>query len=156
MKEQGFTYIELIISLSIGLLLIPAFYFCAQLLEKEVKQMMGQARLSMEYQQFLHDFQDEVKQGTNFRTVQGALLFDLPTGDTVRYELKKRQIIRSIKKEDEVRFQGRTILLSHVYFVLFKPERSGVSLEIGLQNWYADFEMKIFIYGRDREIYEKK
>ncbi|SFJ07158.1 Putative Competence protein ComGF [Thermoflavimicrobium dichotomicum] len=104
----------------------------------------------MEYRAFLSYVQNEVKQGAHFRTENGALLFELPSGETIRYEQKNRQVIRRVKKANEKHFKGTMILLQHVYLILFIPDKSGVLLDVGLQSWSADLEMKIYIHGRSR------
>lgn len=146
--EQGFTYIELVLSLSALVLMLPALFFAVQTLEKEFKKMMGQERLQMEYLAFNAWVQDELRQGNHFRLQGGALLFDLPTGETVRYEVKKRQVIRSVKAKGESRFKGTTIILRHVYFIAFIPGEKEVAIDIGLQNWHASLDLRVTIAGR--------
>ncbi|SEN06514.1 hypothetical protein [Lihuaxuella thermophila] len=147
-NEQGFTYIELVLSFFVLVLLLPALFFAVHTLEKELKKMMGQERLQMEYLAFHAWVQDELRQGSRFRLQGGAMLFDLPTGETVRYEVKKRQVIRSVKAKGETTFKGMTIILRHVYFIAFVPGKKEVVIDVGLQNWHASLDFSVTVAER--------
>lgn len=102
----------------------------------------------MEYMSFMAQFQDEVKQGSHFGSDGRVLWFDVPTGETIRYQLEKRELIRSVRKEGEQTFKGRTMVLQHVYFISFVAEQGEVIIDLGLQNWYRSLEVKTTIKGR--------
>ncbi|MBA4493272.1 hypothetical protein ACFO25_06640 [Paenactinomyces guangxiensis] len=147
-NDRGFTYIELVISLSLLVLLLPALFFSARTLETEIKKLVSHHRLQMEYIAFVTSVQAEIRQGRGFRTDEGALLFDLPTGETIRYKWQKRQVVRSVKKKGETAFKGMTVLANHVYFITFVPGRDKVMIDIGLQNWNANLDMSVAVAGR--------
>ncbi|WP_131924095.1 hypothetical protein [Hazenella coriacea] len=93
--------------------------------------------------------QEEIKQGKGFHTdQQQALIFDLSNGDQIRYQLKGRKIIRSVKVKGENTFQGYTVLMNHVYMVVFIPDQNRVTFDIGLQNWHTSLEIMTTISGR--------
>ena len=111
-EERGFSYVELAVALSLLVILIPAVMSFGLLMESNTKQMIGRQQLMMEAEAFLADLRNEVRQGTNFRlSKENWLEFDLPSGETVRYRLDKRRIIRSLRGVDEAQFRGTTICL---------------------------------------------
>jgi hypothetical protein len=110
--------------------------------------MIGQEQLMTTYTAFISFIQNDLKQGRNFHSEHGALFFQLPSGKMIKYELKRRQVIRSVKKPGEKKFKGHMVLLQEVYMVLFIPDAAGVRVEVGMQNWHADLYMKTYIHGR--------
>lgn len=116
-------------------------------------RIIGHQQLAMEAEGFLSDVRDEIRQGSDFRlSSQHWLEFDLPSGETVRYRLDQRRIIRSLRAADGTQFQGTTILLHDVYYFACVPDEEGVEMEVGLQNWHTDLSVKTYIRGRvDKE-----
>ncbi len=148
-EERGFSYVELAVALSLLVILIPAVMSFGLLMESNTKQMIGRQQLMMEAEAFLADLRNEVRQGTNFRlSKENWLEFDLPSGETVRYRLDKRRIIRSLRGVDEAQFRGTTILLHDVYLFNCVPDHKGVEIEIGLQNWESDITLQTYLRSR--------
>jgi hypothetical protein len=137
------------VALTLLIVMIPALTTFQWVMESRGKRMMDRQGLQAEADVFTADVRDDLRQGTNFRlSKQGWLLFDLPTGETVRYKEKARRLIRSVRAPGESRFKGTTVMLQDVYFVSFQPTNEGVWLDIGLQNWHSDLDMKVFVRGR--------
>lgn len=148
-SEGGVTYVELAIALSLVVLLIPAVMSLSLLIESGTKQIVGRQQLMMESEAFLADLRNEVRQGRNFRlSKENWLEFDLSSGESVRYRLDKRRIIRSLRGADDVQFHGTTILLQDVYFFACTPDSNGVEIEVGLQNWESDLILKTYLRSR--------
>lgn len=147
MNEHGYSYIEFTITFSLLIFLIPALYFCSNILEQEFKKYMAQERLQMEFISFQMFVQNELKKGQDFSLRNGGLEIRLPT-EVVRYEQKKREIIRSVKAPNEKQFKGYTILLQHVYLASFIPDQAGVTMEIGMQNWLASIDVTTYVGKR--------
>ncbi|MEW9033601.1 MAG: hypothetical protein AB2404_12905, partial [Planifilum fimeticola] len=147
--EQGFTYVELAVVLSLVVLLIPVVFSVGHMVEAEMKEGIGRQQLQEEVSAFVSDVRDELRRGSHFRlSPEGWLLFDLPTGETIRYKHDRRRVIRSVRKPGETRFSGTTVLLQEVYYAGFYPDQDGVWLDLGLQNWYADLNVKTYVRGR--------
>jgi hypothetical protein len=146
--EQGFTYIEMVISLTILIAIIPTLFFVGNTYHDELKHLSGQYRLQKEYIHWMLFVQNELKQGSAFHNEGTALVFDLPSGDAIRYEWKDRQVLRSVKKKGTSSFQGRTILAYHVDKIAFVPSGNGVHLDICLQNRDARFALRTTIMAR--------
>lgn len=150
-EERGFTYVELAVALSLAVLLIPVVFSLGHMLEAEMKKGMGRQQLQEEASAFLSDARDELRRGFRFRlSPEGWLLFDLPTGEIVRYKHDRRRVIRGVRKPGESRFSGTTVLLQEVYYAGFYPDGDGVWLDLGMQNWYADLKVKTYVRGRVR------
>ncbi len=148
-EERGFTYVELAVALSLVVLLVPAVMSLGLLIESGTKQIIGRQQLMMEAEAFLADLRNEVRQGNGFRlSGENWLEFDLPSGETVRYRLDKRRIIRSLRGADEAQFRGTTILLQDVYLFTCVPDKEGVEIEIGLQNWESDITLQTYLRSR--------
>lgn len=132
-------------------LLIPAVFSLGHMLEAEMKKAVGRQQLQEEASAFLSDARDELRRGVHFRLSPGGwLLFDLPTGETIRYKHDRRRVIRGVRKPGETRFSGTTVLLHDVYYAGFYPDGEGVWLDLGLQNWHTDISVKTYIRGRVR------
>lgn len=147
--DQGFTYVELAVVLSLLLLIIPVVLAVSLDLEQALKQLIAEQELRSEAEAFATDIQKDVQRGNHFRlSPEGWLLFDFPTGETLRYRHDRRRVIRSVKKPGHSAFRGTTVLLHNVYFISFHPHRGGVSIDLGMQNWHGDVEREFFIRGR--------
>ncbi|MFS8513963.1 MAG: hypothetical protein LOD87_09615, partial [Planifilum fulgidum] len=115
--ERGFTYVELAVTLSLVVLLIPVVLSLGDAVEAGMKEGMGRIQLQEEASAFVSDVRDELRRGSRFRlSPEGELLFDLPTGETIRYKQDRRRVIRSVRKPGETRFSGTTVLLQEVYY----------------------------------------
>lgn len=150
-SERGAIYLEAILSLMMISMVIPVFFFAAQLLRQEVDKQIEEQRLRGEYLTFLSFAQRELKTANQFRVQQGALLFELPTGETVRYEQKKGQIVRQRKQVDSPHFQGHTVLLQYVDQVFFTPDQQGVAMTIYLKKKKVVAIMETYITARKND-----
>ena len=132
-SEAGFTYVELAVALSLVVVLIPAVMTLGLVVQSGSNRIIGHQQLAMEAEGFLSDVRDEIRQGSDFRlSSQHWLEFDLPSGETVRYRLDQRRIIRSLRAADGTQFQGTTILLHDVYYFACVPDEEGVEMEVGI------------------------
>lgn len=110
---------------------------------------MNEQRLQMEWLSCYTWMQKEIKQGVHFRTQGEALLFDLPTGETVRYQWKDGKMIRQVKSATEPNFQGYTLLLQHVKAFRLIPKNHGVWVAFTLQDSRkSQFHVQTYIHGR--------
>lgn len=140
---------ELAVVLIIVSILIPAVFSVQYGLESQLKKGFYRHQLQAEAQQFNADVRDEIRQGINFRlSEKGWLLFELPSGETVRYKQDKRRLLRGIRSDQGEKFQGVTVLLQDAYWVGFEPDDEGVWVEIGLQNWHSDLKIRRYYRGR--------
>ncbi|TCW37628.1 hypothetical protein [Laceyella sacchari] len=147
--DAGFTYVELMIAFMLLLLLLPALFFIAHAFETNLKTFVGQQELQLEYMAFRPLVERDIAQAIHIVTMEGGVLELIhPDGKAVRYQTSNRQVIRRVKEAGANRFSGATVVLRHVYYMGFHPERRGVRLDMGLQNWLADLDIKIFIAGR--------
>lgn len=147
-NERGYTYIELTITLSLLIVLFPAVFFLTNTLEAEFKKMVNREQLQMEYMAFHAFMMREINQATRFRLQGKDVIVDLPTGESIRYQFKKRQIMRSVKRCGEMHYLGTTIVLQHVYFCAIVPDENGVYIDVGLQNWYSSLDLNTYIGKR--------
>jgi hypothetical protein len=147
-QEQGFTYVEIVISLAILVVILPSLLFVANTYQHELKRLSRQHRLQMEYTHFMMFVQNELKQGSDFRGEGGNLVFRRSSGDTIRYEWKEQQVVRSVQKKGSSVFQGRTILAYHVDSVAFVPSVDGVMIDICLQDRDARLALSTTIMAR--------
>ncbi|PTX65026.1 hypothetical protein C8P63_101250 [Melghirimyces profundicolus] len=135
--------------LSLLALMIPVFLAVGLELEKGVKKITAEEELRSEAGAFTADVREDIQRGRNFRlSPEGWLLFDLPSGETVRYKQHRRRVIRSVRPPGHTAFRGTTVLVHHVYFISFEPRRDGVGIELGMQNWHGDYDRKFFVGGR--------
>ncbi|MFC4076622.1 pilus assembly FimT family protein [Salinithrix halophila] len=147
--QGGFTYVELAVVMAVLVILIPVIFSLEYVMEKELKKGFYRHQLQAEVAQFTADVRNEVRRGRRFRlSSEGWLLFDLPSGDTVRYKQYRRRLIRSIRPSSERKFRGTTIVLQNVYFSGFEPDREGVWVETRLQNWHSDLSIRRYFRGR--------
>ncbi|SFS80063.1 hypothetical protein SAMN05444972_10819 [Marininema halotolerans] len=148
-EEKGFTYVEIAIVMTILTLLIPAIFSFEYGLERQLKKGFYRQQLGAEIQQFVADVRDEIRQGQDFRlSNEGWLLFDLPSGETVRYKQDKRRLLRGVRSKEGSGYQGTTILLQDAYWIGFEPDQDGVWFEVGLQNWHSDLKVRRYFRGR--------
>lgn len=146
--ERGYTYIELTISLSLLIILFPAVFFLSHTLEAEFRKLMSREELQMEYRIFHASLASEIAQATRLSLEGKNLVLDFPTGESARYEFKKRQLIRSVRRPGDMVFRGVTIVLQHVYFSTLVPDENGVYVDVGLQNWYSHLDLSTYIGKR--------
>lgn len=145
--EEGFMYVEWMISLSLLLFLIPTIYFLSTNMEQDLKEMMDRKRLQMEWIAFYRFAKKEIAKGSHFQYQYPALVFQLPDGMHVKYEQKKRWLVRSVRGRGQSLFKGNTIVLQQVYQSVFVPRGEGVYMEVQLQAWYATAKMHTFFSG---------
>ncbi|MGI6475288.1 MAG: hypothetical protein ACOX0J_13945 [Thermoactinomyces vulgaris] len=105
-KEAGFTYIEFCIVLSALIVFLPALFFVSSTTEKEIKEMIHHSRLEMDYLSFLVWLEKDVQKGVHFRETDGVLYIEQDQQVMIRYMLKDRRLIRSVKKPEDKGFQG--------------------------------------------------
>lgn len=134
------------VTTALWMLMIPIVFTVAFTLESSLKKQIGRVQLQMEANAFVSDIRDEIRGAVRVRSgTDGALWLDRPDGSIVRYQLKKRRVIRDVCHPGERSFSGTTVLLHEVYFLSFVPAEDGVKVEVGLQNWYADLEVFTFV-----------
>lgn len=150
-KEAGFTYIEFCIVLSVLILFLPALFFVSLTAEREIKEMIHHSRLEMDYLSFLVWLEKDVQKGVRFQEENGLLYIEQEQEVIVRYSLKDRRLIRSVKKPEEKDFRGTTIVLDNVYYAHFLPDGKGVKFNVGLQNWYTHQEFESYFSKRSQE-----
>lgn len=137
------------VTLFIVLLIIPAIFFCLVSLLGDSQKIMSSQRLQLNWLSCHAWMQKEIKQGSQFRTEQEALLFELPTQETVRYRYEKGRVVREVKKPADQNFRGYTVLLQHVDGFRFVPYRQGVLVAFTLQDLRkASFSVQTYIGGR--------
>lgn len=127
------------------LVMIPVIFFCLFQFVSEGKKLMEHERSQMNWLSCYMWMQKEVKRGQRFRTDKEALLFDLPTGETIRYRWDDGRIVRQIQKHKSQSFQGYTVLLQQVKAFRFFPYQSGVLMAFTFHN---DYTVHTFIQGR--------
>lgn len=136
-------------SLFILLIMFPAIFFYFLSLVTDGQKVMDDQRLQMEWLTCYTWMQKEIKQGIHFRTKDEALLFDLPTGETIRYQWKAGKIIRQVKSPAEADFRGYTLLLQHVEAFRFIPKNDGVLVAFSLQDVRKNrLNVQTYIHGR--------
>lgn len=113
-----------------------------------IKKEMEKERLQMEWMAFVPQLERDVREGVRFYRQDDALIIDLSSEKSVRYELKKRQIIRSVKNQGDSHFRGNMLVLQDVYYAVFLPETEGVFVDIGLQGWYTHLDFLLFLSKR--------
>jgi len=144
-KEKGFTYVELVICLTLFSILVPVIFFTFSNLNFSIKKIINRNALALQYLSFISWFEKEVKEGRDFKVQDNSLTFFLPNNSLVKYELKKRKIFRSVYNSKDRCFKGVTILLDNVYYVIFLNYKNGVYIDLGLQNWYTTIEFSKYI-----------
>lgn len=150
-KEAGFTYIEFCVVLSVLILFLPALFFVSLTAEKEIKEMIHHSRLEMDYLSFLIWLEKDVQKGVRFQEKNGLLYIEQDQNVIIRYSLKDRRLIRSVKKTEEKEFRGTTIVLDDVYYAHFLPDEKGVKFHVGLQNWHSHQEFEAYFSKRPQE-----
>jgi hypothetical protein len=151
-RQAGFTYVEMVVTTALWMLMLPILFTLAFTLESSLKKQIGREQLQMEANVFVSDIRDEIRRAVRVRSgTEGDLWLDRPDGSIVRYQLKKRRVIRDVRHPGKRSFSGTTVLLHEVYFLSFVPVEDGVKVEVGLQNWYADLEMFTFVRCRAPE-----
>lgn len=147
-EEEGFSYIETVWYLCLLSLLLPALFFMSHIMELSIKEGMERERLQMEWLAFVPQLERDIRQGVRFYQQDGAFIIDLVSKESVRYELKKRQIIRSVKKQGEDRFRGNMLMMQDVYYALFLPQQQGIMVDVGLQGWHTHLDFSLFLAKR--------
>jgi hypothetical protein len=141
--------VEMVVTTALWMLMLPIVFTLAFTVESSLKKQIGREQLQMEANAFVSDIRDEIRGAVRVRSgTDGALWLDRPEGSIVRYQLKKRRVIRNVRHPGERSFSGTTVLLHEVYFLSFVPVEDGVKVEVGLQNWYADEEVVTFVRCR--------
>jgi hypothetical protein len=129
--------------------MLPAIFFCLLNLVTDGQKLMGGQRLQMEWLTCYTWMQKEIKQGNHFRTVNEALLFEMPNGDTVRYQWQRQNLVRAVRKPNRAQFQGHTLLLPHIVSFRFLPMPSGVMIGFTLMDESRErFSVRAFLSGR--------
>lgn len=146
--QLGFTYIELVIAMFLLMMIVPVIFFCFIQLVTEGQKIMDQERYQMNWLSCYIWMQRELKNGQHFRVDQEALLFEMPSGDLVRYHWDRGRIVRQVRKRKSKSFQGYTVLLQDVRAYRLFPYQSGVLMAFTFPN---DYTVRTFIRGRIEE-----
>ncbi|WP_124727764.1 hypothetical protein [Staphylospora marina] len=149
--EKGYTYVEVIISLSVLVLLIPSLFLATRTFEGEIGKQAGRQRLEAEVLSFVPLLEQDVKRASHFRKEGEALVIGFPDGSSVRYEHRNRRLIRSVKEPTDSSFGGTMIVLDNVYFAAWMPDDRGVEVELGLQNWTSSMDVTLYLSERNEQ-----
>jgi hypothetical protein len=88
-RQAGFTYVEMVVTTALWMLMLPIVFALALSLESSLKEQIGQEQLQMEANAFVSDIRDEIRGSVRVRSgTEGALWLDRPDGSIVRYQLK--------------------------------------------------------------------
>lgn len=134
--------------LSILVIFLPSLFFVAFTIEKETGEAFGKTRIQLDYLSFLAWIEKDIKKGVYFQEEEGSLYIHTPDQTIIRYYLRDRKLIRSVQEHGENQPRGTTIVLQDVYYALFLPDKKGVGLDVGLQNWYAHQEFATYFSAR--------
>ncbi|MBA4603460.1 hypothetical protein [Thermoactinomyces mirandus] len=146
--EYGFTFVETGMVLSILVFFLPALFFAAFTVEKQIREAFGKTRMHLDYLSFSAWIERDIQKGVYFQEEDDILYIHSPDGNVIRYHLRDRNLIRSVQARGENRFRGTTIVLKDVYYAIFLPDIKGVGLDVGLQNWYAHQEFATYFSAR--------
>lgn len=109
------------------------------------QKLMEHERVQMDWLSCALWMQNEIKKGRHFRLQREALLFELPTGETIRYQWDRGRIVRQVRQDQQSSFQGYMVMLQHVKAFRFYPQSTGVWVAFTFQNNYT---VRTFIRGR--------
>mgnify|MGYP006926213453 CR=1 FL=1 len=121
---------ELLVTFSLTMLLFASFFvWSGQIIvhgEKNEDQLILQREASAMH--FL--LMNEMKQGYDFRVIEGELYFQLAPAQTIRLRSLNNQLTRAIKDGAYGSFKGNIVLARNVEQVIFSPDARGVGMHV--------------------------
>lgn len=118
-NERGFTFLEMLVSLSVFMLILTFFVGLLAL----IKEPKTDGINKLEWEVFIQQAKLEINQSTQVSNLNSTLKFSKNNGETVTYELYGTSIRRRVNGT------GHEILLQNVSGVRYEMLINGVAIE---------------------------
>lgn len=145
----GFTYIELLVTFSLTVLILASILTLSGELVREGEHNADQIVLQREASALHFLLLNEMKQGYDFRVMGGDLYFHLDTTQVVKLEHRQSQLARLISKWGRP-YEGYVLLSRHVESVQFQPDmdRQGVVISVEFRKGEATATFRTYWRSR--------
>ncbi|SHE63711.1 Putative Competence protein ComGF [Seinonella peptonophila] len=133
MKEgnQGFTYLEFVLSIGLTTLLIPILFMLLFIFCKEAQQESITQRQQMQGDRFRMQIQQEIPFGSLFSSARNECQFMNDQGIFVRYMLKKDQLIRQVYQNSSG-WRGHMVMLPTIQKLSLRCDDQEFRLKVTL------------------------
>lgn len=129
-NSNGFTYVEYLVTFSLTMILLASFFVLSKQMIAQGEQSEDQLMLQREASAMHFLLLNEMKQGYDFRVIEGELYFQLDPIQTVRLRAWNNQITRSVREGAYGSFKGSIILARYVEEVIISPDADGVDMQV--------------------------
>jgi competence protein ComGF len=146
--EQGFTMVEISVSLWIWLICLPIVWMVVQSMVIDWKQKTETEHRLSQYSLFAEQIQKEARMAMQFSIQGQELVYQLASGETIHLRLHRDRLIRSVQSQGSRTDRGTTILLEGVKEVAFTPQTNGVKMQIALETGNKPWIKTIILSGR--------
>lgn len=129
-NRHGFTYVELLVTFSLTMLLFASFFVWSGQIIDQGEQNEDQLILQREASAMHFLLLNEMKQGYNFQVIEGELYFQLDAAQTIRLRALNNQLTRAMRDGSYGSFKGSIVLARNVEQVIFSPNGRGVGMRV--------------------------
>lgn len=138
----------MILSFAIVTALFPMLFGLYYQVSYSVKSQLITHQLFNQFDRFHLQLQRDGANGIKLLTHQNQLEMVMKDGLQIRYQLKRDQLIRSVKPVSSVSYHGNTIILYHVKRIYYQNLQNGVKATVILTDQNASYTGISYIWGR--------
>jgi hypothetical protein len=150
-SSNGFTYIELLISFSLTVLILATVVPVIGAITREAEQNVDHVVLQREASALHFLLLNEMKQGYHFRVMGGDLYFQLDDARTVQLEHRQGQLGRRLSKRGaQGPFEGYILLSRHIDHIDYHLDEDGNGVTIRVLYKKGDAAMTLETHWRSR------
>lgn len=145
----GFTYIELLVTFSLTVLILASVLTLSSELVREGEHNADQIVLQREASALHFLLLNEMKQGYDFRVLGGDLYFRLDASQAVKLEHRQSQLARLISKRGGP-YEGYILLSRYVEAIHFQPDADHMGVAVTAQFRKGEAEAMLRTHWRSR------
>lgn len=138
----------MIVSFAIVTALFPVLFGLFYQVSNSVKSQLITHQLFNQFDRFHIQLQRDEANGIKMLVHQDQLEMVMKDGLQIRYQLKRNQLIRSVKPASSVSYHGNTIILYHVKQIYYQNLQNGVKVTVSLTDQNASYTGIAYIWGR--------
>lgn len=152
-REGGFTYVEMLTSLFIFLLLLGPILLWYEVIRSEGEKRTEQMKILDDLSYIEEYLENEVNGATAIHVLPSSLDLASNEGNIIRYYEKNNKLIRTVRKHGESSFRGTTILSDKVDSFQPVKKQEGVFLRLGMKKNRDTKAMEYHLFFRQRGSY---
>jgi competence protein ComGF len=148
LSERGFTYIEMMLSFALVMSFFPLIFGFFYQITSSVKMQLAEYQLWEQFDQFQIQMMYDAANGVKMVESDNHFIMIMKDGREVRYTVKNKQLIRSLKQSEKSQFKGNTILLYHIKKIHYEQLPKGWKMHVTLSDQGTIFKGIAYIWGR--------